>query len=77
LQRNQLKQILNPKIYPERKHDYILELMKKFELSYALNEEEYLLPDLFSVDEPEFEFENQDSLHFILAKWRTAKRIRQ
>jgi len=66
LQRNDLKTILNTKIYPERKHDYILELMKKFELCYALNDNEYLLPDLFPVEEPEIEFENEDSLHFIL-----------
>ena len=66
LHRNDLKTLLNNKIYPERKHDFILELMKKFELCYALNDNEYLLPDLFPVEEPEFEFDTKNSLHFIL-----------
>jgi GTPase SAR1 family protein len=66
LHRNNLKILLNNETYPERKHDYILELMKKFELCYALNDKEYLLPDLFPTQEPDFEFDAEHALHFIL-----------
>ena len=66
LHRHDLKNLLNNQTYPERKHDYILELMKKFELCYALNDKEYLLPDLFPTQEPEFEFDDEHALHFIL-----------
>jgi len=66
LHRNDLKTLLAPEHYPERKHDYILALMKKFELCYALNDSEYLLPDLFPLEEPEFEFNDADALHFIV-----------
>jgi len=66
LHRNDLKSLLNNETYPERKHDYLLELMKKFELCYALNDKEYLLPDLFPLSEPEFEFDAEHGLHFIL-----------
>ncbi len=66
LHREDLKTILDNAIYPERKHDYIIELMKKFELCYALNYDEYLLPDLFPIQEPDFEFDDEHGLHFIL-----------
>jgi GTPase SAR1 family protein len=66
LHRNDLKSLLNNQTYPERKHDYLLELMKKFELCYALNDNEYLLPDLFPLSEPDFEFDAEHALHFIL-----------
>ncbi|MEK7989926.1 MAG: COR domain-containing protein, partial [Thiotrichaceae bacterium] len=65
LHREQLTQILDNDIYPTRKHDYIIELMKKFELCYALNENEFLLPDLFNNDPPDFEFDESHALHFI------------
>jgi small GTP-binding protein len=66
LHRNDLKTLLDQTTYPERKHDYILQLMQKFELCYALNKQEYLLPDLLSSEEPVFEFKQQTALHFIL-----------
>jgi small GTP-binding protein len=66
LHRNDLKNLLDKATYPERKHDYIIELMKKFELCYALNDDEYLLPDLFSTEAPDFEFDDEHALHFIL-----------
>jgi internalin A len=66
LHRNDLKSLLDNDIYPVRKHDYIIELMKKFELCYPLNDDEYLLPDLFPIEEPEFEFDDEHALHFIL-----------
>jgi len=66
LHREDLQKLLNQEIYPERKHDYILELMKKFEICYAIDENQYLLPDLFPISEPDFEFETNNSLRFIL-----------
>ncbi len=66
LHREQLKNLLDNEIYPERKHDYILELMRKFELCYVLNDNEYLLPDLFPNQEPDFDFDDEEALHFIL-----------
>ncbi|MFK5970721.1 MAG: COR domain-containing protein [Candidatus Marithrix sp.] len=64
LHRDQLTTLLDNNIYPQRKHDYIIELMKKFELCYAINDNEYLLPDLFPSQEPNFTFNPE--LHFIL-----------
>jgi small GTP-binding protein len=67
LHREQLTTLLDNDTYPMRKHDYIIELMKKFELCYAINDNEYLLPDLFSTQEPpEFAFDDEHALHFIL-----------
>jgi internalin A len=66
LHRELLSTLLDNNMYPVRKHDYIIELMKKFELCYAINDNEYLLPDLFPTQEPDFEFDDEHALHFIL-----------
>ncbi|MDM8560487.1 COR domain-containing protein [Candidatus Parabeggiatoa sp. HSG14] len=66
LHRELMSTLLDNDTYPVRKHDYIIELMKKFELCYALNDNEYLLPDLFPTQEPNFEFDDEHALHFIL-----------
>ncbi|KOR30146.1 hypothetical protein TI04_06910 [Achromatium sp. WMS2] len=66
LKSSDLKKLLDATIYPVRKHDYILEVMKKFEICYSLNANEYLLPDLFSTDEPNFSFDDTQALYFIL-----------
>lgn len=66
LHRELMPSLLDNDTYPVRKHDYIIELMKKFELCYALNDNEYLLPDLFPTQEPDFEFDAEHALHFIL-----------
>jgi len=66
LHRNNLQTLLDPQIYPERKHDYILELMCRFELCYAVNQQEYLLPDLFPTQEPPINFNADQALRFIL-----------
>jgi len=65
LHRNQLSGLLDNHVYPVHKHDYILELMVKFELCYALNEHEYLFPDLFPSHEPDFEFDDTQTVNFI------------
>jgi internalin A len=50
-----LKLILDPAIYPSSKFNYIISLMKKFELCYELENEKFLIPDLLGIDEPEME----------------------
>ena len=48
-------QLLNLQTHPSHKHSYIIELMKKFELCYELDDKITLLvPDLLPVEEPEF-----------------------
>jgi len=44
--------------YPPTKYAYLLELMKKFELSYRLNNESILIPQLLKPEEPEFAFDD-------------------
>ena len=40
--------------YPENKYNYLLELMRKFELSYRLNDNSVLIPQLLAKAEPNF-----------------------
>jgi internalin A len=66
LLKNQLTNLLNTQVYPSHKHDYLLELMKKFELCFSLDQQTFLLPDLFPAHEPDFDFDFQHAIHFIL-----------
>jgi len=66
LLKNQLSSLLNIQIYPSHKHDYLLELMKKFELCFSLDQQTFLLPDLFPAHEPDVDFDFQHAIHFIL-----------
>jgi internalin A len=53
--------------YPQDKHHYIIELMKKFELCYELpdpGERRILVPDLLERQEPAFDFPTQNVLRF-------------
>jgi len=61
-----LGEVLSEERYPARRHDYILELMKKFELCYPLSQRQVLIPDLLEVKEPEFDFrfDHRNSLKF-------------
>ncbi len=52
--------------YPPETHPYLLELMKKFELCYELRRDAVLIPQLLSVLEPDFIFEQSGSLRFAL-----------
>jgi small GTP-binding protein len=66
-----LKSILQQQIpddyfYPRSKYKYILGLMKKFELCYDLDPETVLIPQLLNVVEPNFNFDYQTSLKFVL-----------
>lgn len=51
-----LHRILDRKVYPRHKHQFILDMMRKFELCFAFEEEaesRYLIPDLLSKEAPE------------------------
>ncbi|WLE96512.1 MAG: COR domain-containing protein [Candidatus Electrothrix communis] len=52
--------------WPVHTHVFILELMKKFQLCWGINEQTVLLPQLLPVDEPEFAFDYSGSLGFVL-----------
>jgi small GTP-binding protein len=52
--------------YPPDQYRYIINLMKKFELCYEIDGETVLLPDLLEVEEPEFDFDYDASLKFII-----------
>ena len=60
-----LDKILHKKDYPRGKRSFILGMMEKFELCFKLdNKMDYLIPDLFSKAEPDFEFAYDDTLAF-------------
>jgi internalin A len=66
-----LETILQPKTaadykYPRDKYRYIIELMKKFELCYEIDQQTVLIPDLLDVQEPRFEFDDANALKFRL-----------
>jgi hypothetical protein len=55
-----LNDILDDKKFPQERHAYLLELMKKFDLCYEAREKKnvYFIPDLFEDVEPDFEWDN-------------------
>jgi len=50
--------------YPRDKFKYIIELMRKFELCYAIDTKTVLIPDLTEVQEPPFSFDYSEALKF-------------
>jgi internalin A len=52
--------------YPRDKYKYIIGLMKKFELCYEMDTETVLIPDLLPDQEPDFEFDREKALEFII-----------
>jgi internalin A len=52
--------------YPREKYSYIIDLMKKFELCYGIDDETVLIPDLLQVQEPFFDFDYMSALKFII-----------
>jgi|GEM_PF-1887407 len=68
---NDLSEILAPQAtkdydYPIDKHRHIIELMKKFELCYQVDESHILIPDLLDIQEPEYIFNDKQPLRFRL-----------
>jgi internalin A len=64
LPRSALPGILDSDRYPKQKHDFIVELMRKFELCYCLDSTTILIPDLLAVGEPDFDFDYKTALKF-------------
>ncbi|MCP4155744.1 MAG: hypothetical protein GY757_48915, partial [bacterium] len=62
-----LKTLLDSDKYPPKKHGFIIELMKKFELCYNVDKNTVLLPDLLEVAEPDFDFDESNCLKFYLS----------
>ena len=52
--------------YPPNRYNYIINLMKKFELCYAIDDETVLLPDLLAIPEPDFDFDFTGALKFFI-----------
>jgi len=52
--------------YPQDKHEYIIDLMKKFELCFEMEKDCILIPDLLEIQEPEFDFDDSSSLKFLI-----------
>ncbi|MDR7666720.1 COR domain-containing protein [Methanosarcina sp. Z-7115] len=52
--------------YPVEQYGFILSLMKKFELSYDLDDRTVLLPSLLEIQRPDFEFDYNGALKFII-----------
>lgn len=68
LEREALVDILDPMLYPREKHTFIIDMMRKFELSfqfegYTYGNDKYLVPDLLYREEPDTGTWN-DSLAF-------------
>lgn len=55
-----LPDILNEASHPTDKHNFIVELMKKFELCYSVDDRTLLLPALLPVEEPSLRFPTAD-----------------
>lgn len=61
----ELNKILDLKKYPRETHNYIIELMKKFELCYSINENNnILIPELLTKEEPDFEIPKYSMIKF-------------
>jgi len=52
--------------YPPDQYGFFISLMKKFELAYDLDDSTVLLPSLLEVQEPDFEFNYEGTLRFII-----------
>jgi len=63
-----LGKLLDSARYPSNKRNYIIALMKKFELCYEVpgKQQQILVPDLLEVQEPVFEFDFNDAIRFVL-----------
>ncbi|MGB9940660.1 COR domain-containing protein [Methanosarcina sp.] len=71
LKLNMLPEILKQRnegdfFYPPNQYGFIISLMKKFELSYGLDDQTVLLPSLLEIQEPNFEFDYEGTLRFII-----------
>jgi len=61
-----ISQILNSDRHPPEKHNYIVEIMRKFEICYQIDSDFILIPGLLPIEEPDFQFPIPDSAAIIL-----------
>jgi len=62
-----LSTLLNDEKYPSDKHLFIINMMKKFELCFELDnsgQQQFLIPELLPKEEPNFKWIEEDSLTF-------------
>ncbi len=52
--------------YPKDKYRYIIDIMKKFELCFEIDNNSVLIPDLLEVQETKFDFDYDNSLKFVI-----------
>ena len=53
--------------YSIDKFKYIIELMKKFELCYSVDEQTVLIPELLEIKQPDFNFNDEKALKFLIS----------
>ncbi len=63
---SQLRDLLDAKRHPSEKHNFVIELMKKFEICYEISDTKLLLPGLLPVEQPNFRFSSQEVALFRL-----------
>lgn len=63
---NVLNSILSPNKYPEKKHNFIIDMMQKFELCFEFEgkRDVFLIPELLPKDQPEFVWPFEESISF-------------
>ncbi len=59
-------QFSSPPHYDEGERNYIITLMQQFEICYEIDRETILVPDLLDQQEPDFEFDYNESLQYRL-----------
>jgi internalin A len=65
LLRGDLAEILSKRTHPAKCHDFIVEVMKKFELCFAIEEgKKWLVAELLPTDEPDLNWPHVDTLDF-------------
>ena len=68
LERRQLGEVLgDPETYPRDREQFILDMMRRFELCFAFpdsEEQQFLIPELLRPNEPELNWEEADALNF-------------
>ena len=63
--RADLRRLLDPKTHPDDCHEFIMEMMRKFELCFVVQErQQWLVPELLHVNEPDLEWPFADALNF-------------
>ncbi len=66
LNKSVLSKLLDKSIYPSTTHQYIIDLMEKFELCYSISKQEVLIPALLEIEEKIFDFDYTHALRFEL-----------